>query len=312
MRILIAEDDDASRMMLEAAVRQLGHECVSAIDGDEAWRLFQGAKMDAVISDRSMPGIDGFELCRRIRALPGSGYSYFIFLTSFSDKSGIRDGISVGADDYLDKPLDFEELSTRLTVAARLTDLHRRLEAQQSQLEQLNQELFAQARIDPLTQLATRRKLAEDLELISAKVERYGERYCAVMCDVDHFKLFNDTYGHPAGDHVLRSVARALANGCRSGDQVYRYGGEEFLLILPNQSLHGGHVSAERLRSAVEGLDIPHDASPTKRVTVSIGLAALSGNQGKTIATWLEDADAALYRAKRAGRNRVMSDCLLR
>src|ERR1035438_4502366 len=144
MRILIAEDDDGSRMVLEAAVKQLGHECVPARDGAEAWQLFQGAKVDAVISDRLMPVMDGFDLCKRIRSLPDSGYSYFIFLTSFSDKSGIRDGMSVGADDYLGKPLDFDELSARLTVAKRLTDLHRRLEAQQSQLETLNQELFTQ------------------------------------------------------------------------------------------------------------------------------------------------------------------------
>jgi two-component system cell cycle response regulator len=307
MRILIAEDDDGSRMMLEAAIRQLGHVCVPARDGAEAWRLFQDAKMDVVISDRSMPVMDGFELCKRIRSLTGSGYTYFIFLTSFSNKSGIRDGISVGADDYLGKPLDLEELSARLTVAKRLTDLHRRLEAQQSELELLNKELFAQARIDPLTQLAGRRKLAEDLEIVSSRVERYREHYCAVMCDIDYFKLYNDTYGHPAGDHVLTSVARALANGSRVGDQLYRYGGEEFLIILPNQSFDGGHMSAERLRNAVEALDIPHGASPAKRVTISMGLAVLSASQDKAVAKWLEEADAALYRAKAAGRNRVMS-----
>jgi two-component system chemotaxis response regulator CheY len=307
MRILIAEDDDGSRMMLEAAVRQLGHVCVPARDGAEAWRLFQASKVDVVISDRSMPGLDGFELCRRIRSLTGSGYTYFIFLTSFSNKSGIRDGIRVGADDYLGKPLDLEELSARLTVAKRLTDLHRRLEAQQSELELLNKELFAQARIDPLTQLAGRRKLAEDLEIVSSRVERYGEHYCAVMCDIDYFKLYNDTYGHPAGDQVLQSVARALANGCRVGDQLYRYGGEEFLLILPNQSLDRGHMSAERLRNAVEALDIPHGASPAERVTISMGLAILSAIPEKAVTKWLEEADAALYRAKGAGRNRVMS-----
>jgi two-component system chemotaxis response regulator CheY len=307
MRILIAEDDDGSRMMLEAAVRHLGHEFVSARDGLEAWRLYQDAKADAVISDRSMPTMDGFELCKRIRALPGSGYSYFIFLTAHSDRSGIRDGIEVGADDYLGKPLDLEELSARLTVAARLTDLHRRLETEQSKLEALNEQLFAQTRMDPLTQVGSRRKLSEDLERITARVERYGERYCAVMCDVDHFKLFNDTYGHPAGDRVLHSVARALVNSCRSADQVYRYGGEEFLLILPNQSLDGGRIGAERLRSAVEALNIAHDASPAKKVTVSVGLAVLNASEENTIARWLEDADAALYRAKSAGRNRVMS-----
>lgn len=311
MRILIAEDDDASRMILEAAVMQLGHEFVSASDGVEALRLYREAKPNAVISDILMPGMDGLELCQRIRSLQASGYAYFIFLTSFSDKVGIRDGMKVGADDYLGKPLDFDELATRLTVAARITDLYRRLEDQQSQLEALNQQLFAQARIDPLTQLWSRRKLAEDLEQITARVERYDERYCAVMCDVDHFKLYNDSYGHPAGDQVLQNVARALANACRGGDQIYRYGGEEFLLILPEQSLDGGRSSGERLRRAVEALDIPHANSPTKKVTVSIGVAVLSGDHQKTVTRWLEAADAALYRAKGSGRNRVMADVVL-
>jgi two-component system cell cycle response regulator len=190
-------------------------------------------------------------------------------------------------------------------VATRLTNLHRRLQAQQSELELLNQKLFAQARLDPLTQVGSRRKLTEDLELVAAGVERYGERYCAVMCDVDHFKLYNDNYGHLAGDQVLQSVARALANGCRSGDQVYRYGGEEFLIVLPKQSLDGGHISAERLRSAVAALEIPHRANPAKKVTVSMGVAVHA--PGQTTTTWLEHADAALYGAKRAGRNCVMS-----
>jgi diguanylate cyclase (GGDEF)-like protein len=128
------------------------------------------------------------------------------------------------------------------------------------------------------------------------------------MCDVDHFKLFNDTYGHLAGDEVLRSVARALANGCRGGDQVYRYGGEEFLLVLPAQSLEGGHRSAERLRAAVEALNIPHSASPSKRITVSMGVAMLAAGEGKSAAAWVKQADAALYRAKGLGRNRVMAD----
>jgi diguanylate cyclase (GGDEF)-like protein len=239
-----------------------------------------------------------------------AGYPYFIFLTSFNDRARIMDGMNAGADDYLVKPLDPEELSARLVVAARIADLYRRLAAQQSELELLNRKLFAQARIDPLTQLGSRRKLAEDLELLSARAERYSERYCAVMCDVDHFKLFNDTYGHLAGDEVLRSVARALANGVRAGDQAYRYGGEEFLLVLPAQSIEGGRRSAERLRAAVEALNIPHSASPSKRITVSMGVAMLAGGEGKSAAAWVEQADAALYRAKELGRNRVMADCV--
>jgi two-component system, cell cycle response regulator len=308
MRILIAEDDDTSRLILEAAVTQRGHEFVSTRNGYEAWQAFQDAKIDVVISDRSMPQMDGIELCKRIRSTPDAGYAYFIFLTSFSDKRFTADGMDAGADDYLSKPLHPEELAVRLNVAARITDLYRQLAAQKAELQELNRKLFAQARIDPLTQIGSRRKLTEDLELLSARVERYGERYCAVMCDVDYFKLFNDTYGHLAGDSVLQSIARALANGVRGGDQVYRYGGEEFLLILPAQSLDGGQISAERLRSAVEALDIPHAASPAKKVTVSMGVATFSSDQGKTAAEWLEQADAALYRAKRLGRNKVNAD----
>ncbi len=310
MRILIAEDEKTSRLILEAAIAQLGHEFVSSEDGEQAWRLFQETNIDAVISDRSMPMMDGLELCRRIRAAPGPGYPYFIFLTSFDDKARIMDGVNAGADDYLIKPLDPDELAVRLVVAARVTGLYRRLAAQQFELELLNRKLFAQTRIDPLTQLGSRRKLAEDLELVSARVERYAEQYCVVMCDVDYFKRFNDTYGHLAGDEVLRSVARALANGCRGGDQVYRYGGEEFLLLLPSQSLEGGHRSAERLRAAVEALNIPHAASPSKHVTVSMGVALLGAGEAKSPAAWVEQADAALYRAKEAGRNRVIADCV--
>jgi two-component system chemotaxis response regulator CheY len=308
MRILIAEDDNASRLILEAAIGRLGHEFVSAQDGFAAWKIFQQTSVDAIISDRSMPMMDGVELCRRIRAAPGAGYPYFIFLTSFNDKARIMDALNAGADDYLGKPLDPDELAARLVVATRITDLYRQLAAQQAELELLNSKLFAQSRIDPLTQLGSRRKLAEDLELVTARVERYGERYCAVMCDVDHFKRFNDTYGHLAGDEVLRSVARTLANECRGGDQVYRYGGEEFLLVLPSQSLEGGHRSAERLRAAIEALNIPHAASPSQKVTVSMGVALICASDGKTTAQWVEEADAALYRAKESGRNRVIAD----
>jgi two-component system cell cycle response regulator len=303
MRILIAEDDEASRLILEAAVAGLGHQFVSAADGTEAWREFQTSKFDAVISDRSMPGIDGLELCRRIRAAPGDGYTYFIFLTALSDKRRILDGMSAGADDYLSKPLDPDELSARLVVGTRITDLYLRLGRQQSELELLNRKLFEQSRVDPLTQLGSRLKLSEDLELLAGG----GGQYCAIMCDVDQFKLYNDTYGHIAGDEVLRTIARTLANGCRDGDQAYRYGGEEFLLLLPMQSLESGRTSAERHRAAVEALNIPHSASPFGCVTISMGVSVLPAGKQRALATWLADADAALYRAKTLGRNRVRS-----
>jgi two-component system cell cycle response regulator len=307
MRILVAEDNAASRQIFEAAVKSLGHECVVATGGEEAWRLFETVDVDAVISDRVMPGMDGIELCRRIRASGREAYTYFIFLTVLDHKADVLRGMEAGADDYLVKPLDINELRMRLLVASRVTSLHRQLSQQSAQLERLNLRLFEQSRTDPLTQLGSRLKLSEDLENINARADRYGHTCCAVMCDIDFFKAYNDGNGHLAGDEVLQAVARALMNTARSGDQVYRYGGEEFLILLPEQSLDAGLAAAERYRQAVEELAIPHDSNPTDHVvTISAGVALLSHSGGKSVAAWLNEADAALYRAKQLGRNQVV------
>jgi two-component system cell cycle response regulator len=305
MRILIAEDHNATRLILEAAVRSLGHDCVSASDGEEAWQLFQNVDVDAVISDRMMPGMDGIELCRRIRA-HGRAYTYFIFLTGFDEKAEVVHGMEAGADDYLIKPLDADELRNRLLVAARVTSIHRELSRQSAELEGLNHQLFEQSRADPLTKLGNRLRLREDLEAVRARIQRYGHTYCAVMCDVDGFKAYNDSNGHLAGDDVLCAVARTLISTSRGGDQAYRYGGEEFLVLLPEQSVDSGLAVAERYREAVEKLAIPHVASPAKRVvTISAGVASFSQLETKSVEAWLNEADAALYRAKELGRNRV-------
>jgi two-component system cell cycle response regulator len=308
MRILVAEDDAASCLVLEAAVTSLGHDCVVATSGEEAWRLFETVDVDAVISDRMMPGMDGVELCRRIRASERDTYTYFIFLTVFDKKADVLSGMEAGADDYLVKPLDIDDLKMRLFVASRVTSLHRKLSEQSAQLERLNRQLFEQSRTDPLTQLGSRLRLSEDLEIIRARADRYGHTCCAVMCDVDFFKAYNDSKGHLAGDEVLRAVSRALTNTTRSGDQVYRYGGEEFLILLPEQSLGDGLAAAERYRQAIEQLAIPHDSSLTNNVvTISAGVAVLSHSEGKSVGAWLNEADAALYGAKQLGRNRVLA-----
>jgi len=309
MRILVAEDDAASRLVLEAAVTSLGHDCVVATNGEEAWRLFSTVDVDAVISDRMMPGMDGVELCRRIRASERDTYPYFIFLTAFDKKADVLSGMEAGADDYLVKPLDINDLKMRLFVASRVTSLHRQLSQQSAQLERLNRQLFDQSRTDPLTQLGSRLKLSEDLENIYARADRYGHSCCAVMCDVDFFKTYNDSKGHLAGDEVLQAVSRALMNTARSGDQLYRYGGEEFLILLPEQDLDAGLAAAERYRQAIEELAIPHDSNPPDNVvTISAGVALLSHSEGKSVGAWLNEADAALYRAKQLGRNRVLAD----
>jgi diguanylate cyclase (GGDEF)-like protein len=330
MRLLIAEDDAISRVILQKAVQKLGHDCLVAQDGAEAWRVFQDAGVDAVISDWMMPGLDGVELCRRVRASASDTYPYFILLTALGDKEHLLAGLQAGADDYLTKPLDRDELQVRLIAAARVTSLYRQLAEQKREVERLNHRLFEQARRDPLTQLRNRLQLQEDLEALRGLVARYGHRYGVVLCDVDHFKRYNDAYGHLAGDDVLRAVAATITRICRSGDLAYRYGGEEFLLLLPQQALDGAAAVVERLRGAVEALAIPHEAKPAPDavtmvvdpseriqaapspaqpapgvVTISAGVAALAPGGPKSVEDLLREADAALYRAKEAGRNRV-------
>lgn len=308
MRILIAEDDAISRMILRRAVERLGHECLTADDGAKAWETYlDNPDVDVVISDWMMPEMDGPALCEKIRNYTGrrDGYPFFIFLTALGDKDHLLEGMQAGADDYLSKPLDREQLGVRLLAAERVTSLHRQLMRQNKELERLNFELFKQARRDPLTKLGNRLRLREDLETMRARVERYGHSYCALLCDVDYFKRYNDTYGHLSGDEVLQKVADVVLGTFRSGDTAYRYGGEEFLVVLSEQSLEASAVAAERLRSVVEGLGIPHEASPRGVVTVSCGLAEISPGEKKTVDELLKEADAALYTAKQKGKNNV-------
>jgi two-component system, cell cycle response regulator len=310
VRILIAEDDTASRLILEAALAALGHEVVAATDGEQAWQLFQTQKVEAIISDREMPRLNGVDLCRRVRESDGGKYIYFIFLTSVNDKVEAAEAIRTGADDYLMKPLNRHELEARLLVASRITKLYGELAEQQVQLERLNRQLFSQARLDGLTQVGNRLKMREDLNILAAHVTEQGESFCAVMCDVDHFKPYNDKYGHLQGDEVLKKIAGTLVQGCRPNDEVYRFGGEEFLLVIPDQSIEVACAVAERHRARIEQLAIPSIGSPTAVVTISAGVASINPSGRPSIKEWLERADEALYRAKQLGRNRVIGPAI--
>jgi two-component system, cell cycle response regulator len=305
MRVLVVEDDTLSRLITEAAVMKLGHAVLTAANGEEAWQMFQANQFDVVISDRCMPILSGDDLCRRIRRHPSSVYPYFIFLTAQRDKSLILEGMDAGADDYLLKPFDIDELAVRLVVAGRISALHQKLAGQAAEAESLNRQLFEQARTDALTGLGTRRKLLEDLDQISARVNRDGESYCAIMCDVDFFKQYNDRYGHLAGDDVLRIIAESLGGACCDGDEVYRYGGEEFLILIRADAPESALLSAERYRAAIQALQIPHEQSGVGIVTVSLGVAQIGQGRMDMTTAALLDADAALYEAKRSGRNRV-------
>lgn len=181
----------------------------------------------------------------------------------------------------------------------------KQLEIRETELQDLNRKLFEQARTDFLTMLQTRLKFKEDVERLWPLVERYDHRYALIMCDIDHFGRYNDACGHVAGDAVLRKTADALTSACRDGDQIYRFGGEEFLILIPNCSPEAAAAAAERYRRAVEAMHIPHATSEHGVVTLSFGVAPLARGSGMTIESWLGEADRALYRAKAQGRNRV-------
>ena len=288
MEVLIAEDEPGSRLLLSAAVERLGHACIAAEDGEQAAVLFAAEHPEVVITDLSMPGLDGSALVGRIRSTPDAPYAYVLVLAAESDEGRARAAMEAGADDLVIKPLDPAELERKLIAAERVTGLHRRM--------------HSDARQDTLTGVGNRLRLAEDLDALCGRLARYGHAYCVALLDVDHFKALNDSAGHRAGDDVLRAISGALAETIRRGDTLYRYGGEEFLVLLPEQSLDGAQLAGERLRASVEALGLAHPAGGT--VTASVGVAGL-GSPACTPEELFELADRALSRAKDGGRNRV-------
>jgi len=306
VKVMIVDDSAAYRRVLDAAVSRLGHECLIAEDGLDAWETFEAEGADVVISNWMMSGIDGDELCRRIRA-SDRPYAYFILFTALEGKRNVMRGMEAGADDYLEKPLKEDKLEACLVAATRVTGLYRKLGEQQGELERLNRHLFEQSRQDALTGMGNRLRMQEDLETIEANVDRYGNGYAVALCDVDRFKAFNDSCGHLAGDDVLREVAEALLRTCRRGDAAYRYGGEELLVLLPGQGVELAAAAAERMRLAVESLAINHPrGEPADVVTISIGVAVRRSDGRAGFEPLLSEADDALYQAKAQGRNSVV------
>lgn len=294
----MADDDLGSRLVAKAAVEQSGHECIVAADGTSAWELYRQHRPEVVVTDLMMPGIDGLDLCRSIRDAEDYAYTYLVLVTSKDSHADVIAGMEAGADDYVTKPLDPFTLHTRLLVAKRVTSLH-------SDLARYREALAEQARTDPLTKLYNRLKLAEDLEQLHQRSARYETDYCLAICDVDNFKSYNDIYGHQAGDAALQAVAASLAGGGRKSDGIYRFGGEEFLLLLPGQRLTGAETRLLRALESIRALNIAHSGNPSGTLTVCAGISAYVPGHRVSSERLLKEADMALYAAKNSGRNRV-------
>jgi len=304
VRVLVVDDEPAARLLAEALVRAAGHEVESASGGVEALsRLTAG--FDVLVTDAKMPGMSGFQLAEQVRQNVGR-YVYVIMLTALHDDEERLAGMRAGVDDYLVKPLRRATLLAQLIAAERVVALHRTIEEQRRVLQ-------LQATHDALTGVYNRLRLDEDLADLVARAQRYGHRFCVALLDVDKFKPFNDTYGHLAGDDALRTVAAQLQASVRTGDAVYRYGGEEFVLLLPDQDLARATVAVERVRRTVRAAGVPSSASEHGVVTVSAGIAECTGAPTDSSRRLLETADSALYQAKASGRDRVVAStaCLV-
>jgi diguanylate cyclase (GGDEF)-like protein len=298
--VLIAEDDPLSRRILESWFKKWDYRVTAVENGLAAWEVLQ--KEDApqlVILDWMMPGMDGIELCRRIRSLDQAVYRYVLLLTAKDDKQDVVAGLEAGADDYLTKPFDVDELRARVRAGKRILDLQAALIRAQGALQ-------FEAAHDRLTGIWNRGAILDLLIGETERSRRSNGSLGVIMVDVDFFKQVNDTHGHLVGDAVLREVGRRLATTLRSYDSVGRYGGEEFLIIVPGCDALNLVVTAERLRCRIADQPIETSAGPVP-VTVSLGLVSAQSNESRLIdpEALLHDADAALYTAKARGRNRV-------
>ncbi len=299
MKILIADDSIVSRHLLEATLRKWGYEVVVVCDGLDAWNELQKDDAPSIaILDWVMPGLTGPEVCSLVRQRTRELYTYLLLLTSKSLKEDLIAGMESGADDYLTKPFDQHELKVRLRAGRRIIDL-------QSQLMSAREALREQATKDFLTRLWNRSSILQILDRELARGERENRPVGVVMVDLDCFKLVNDTYGHIAGDTVLCESARRLQASVRSYDSIGRYGGEEFLLVLPGCDEQSTLIQSERLRSLVKGEPMSMIDGVLEQ-TASFGCTSMAPGLHATAEALIRIADTALYQAKRQGRDRVV------
>ncbi|MGR6835149.1 GGDEF domain-containing response regulator [Syntrophomonas erecta] len=292
MKVLIADDDALSRHILQDALCSWGYEVMVTCNGDEAWQVLKQDKYpNLVILDWVMPGLEGIEICQRIRQRCKARYIYVIMLTARNSHEDIVRGLEAGADDYMVKPFHHEELKSRLKIGRRVIELEERI--------------LQMARTDYLTGLLNRGAFMERLEGEISRSWRDGQNLGIIIIDIDHFKAVNDRYGHQVGDLVLRDFSHCLASMCRSYDFVGRYGGEEFIVSLPGADCQETTQVAERIRQRVAE-NTTYTAEAGIKVTASFGIAAIMPEQIKNADELIYKADQALYEAKERGRNQVV------
>ena len=297
-KVLVAEDDAVSRRLLQAFLTKWGYGAITASNGTEAWEVLQQSDSPRLaILDWMMPGLEGVQICARVREQSGRPYTYILLLTARAEKNDMLAGLKAGADDYLSKPFDSEELKARLNVGVRIIAL-------QDNLIAAKEALLYQATHDSLTGISNRAEVLASMRREISRCQRQNGSFGIVLADLDHFKKINDTYGHAAGDKVLCAAAQRMAASVRGYDTVGRYGGEEFLIVAPLSDSDRVQAMAERVRNTIASNPVETDGASVP-ITVSLGFAASTPEHPLDADTLLRIADEALYRAKERGRNRV-------
>ncbi len=299
--ILLVEDEPTTRRMAAHQLRRAGHEVEVAEHGLQALERLRQRLFPILLTDWEMPTMDGVSLCRAVRAAQFDSYVYIILLTSRDSKANVIEGLEAGADDYLTKPVNDQELAARLQTAQRILRLEQSLRA-------ANERNLLLSITDALTGTYNRHHLMVQLPKELERTRRYARPLSAVLCDIDNFKDFNDSHGHQIGDDVLVQFAALLQRSIRSEvDWIVRYGGEEFLVVLPEADFGAALAFAERIRKQLEASGVEAEGGPLP-VTASFGVTSYSGgtDQGeRSVDALIASADACLYRSKRAGRNCV-------
>lgn len=294
MKVLVVDDDPVQRHFLRRQLVEFGYTTYVSANGLEAWEQIERNGIPLVITDWMMPALDGPGLIQHIRAAKLPTYTYVILLTVRGARNDVVAGLDTGADDYITKPSDPNELRARIAIGARIIDLETKLRAARD--------------TDELTTLRNRSATSAAAQIELARARRTGRELSVVLLDIDHFKQVNDCYGHQTGDLALQTIAQTLAKNVRAHDIVGRWGGEEFFVMLPETNLAQAALVAEQIRARIAATALTLADGIRLSLTASMGLSSTAQATNHQLDTLIHYADMALYRAKSSGRNCVRAD----